>query len=141
VRKILITIDGSESSKAALLEGKKLAELMKSEVLLLYVEKHNKVEGPFVDVSVLVDVHEDLEEIGKQVINDGLEVFKNYSGSVKAKTEFGDPGEVIIEIAEKEKVNLIIMGSRGLSRINRFYLGSVSNKVLNDAHISVLIIK
>ena len=51
------------------------------------------------------------------------------------------PGVLIVEWAEKEEFDLVVMGSRGLNAISRAMLGSVSNKVLNNIHVSVLIVK
>ncbi len=140
MKKILIPIDGSENSRLALLEGKKLGEVFKSEVLILYVERIDQFRGPYADVYVPIP-NEEVEEAGKKVIVDGLEVFKDYQGVVETMIEFGDPAETIIEVADKKNMDLVVMGSRGLSGIQRFLLGSVSNKVLNHSHTSVLIIR
>ena len=49
------------------------------------------------------------------------------------------PGEALIEVAKKEKVNQIVMGTRGLGTIRRTILGSVSDYVLHHAHCTVTI--
>lgn len=53
----------------------------------------------------------------------------------------GDPVEMIIEIAQRRKVNLIVIGPKGLTGSKRFLLGSVARKVLSHSKDSVLIIK
>jgi nucleotide-binding universal stress UspA family protein len=53
----------------------------------------------------------------------------------------GDPAEQIITRAKREKVDLILLGSRGLSDIRGFLLGSVSHKVATYAPCSVLVVK
>jgi nucleotide-binding universal stress UspA family protein len=53
----------------------------------------------------------------------------------------GDPAEVIIEIANEQQADLIVVGSRGLTGIKRFLLGSVSNKVSHHAPCSVMIVR
>lgn len=146
MKKLLIPIDGSENSNKALLEGKKLAEVFESEIIILYVGRLDRLPGAYADVTPLDlaemdDIKANKERVGREVINAGLEVMKNYSGTVKSDIEFGDPAEVIIEVGEKENVDLIIMGSRGLSGVSRFAMGSVSDKVLNHAHSSVLIVR
>lgn len=59
----------------------------------------------------------------------------------KFVTRRGDPGEVIVHVAEKESCDLIITGSRGMGMIRRTILGSVSDYVLHHAHCPVLICK
>ena len=51
----------------------------------------------------------------------------------------GDPATAILEAAEKESVELIAMGTRGLSTAERWLMGSISDKVLHHAHCSVLV--
>jgi nucleotide-binding universal stress UspA family protein len=51
----------------------------------------------------------------------------------------GDPATAILDAAEKESADLIVMGTRGLGTAERWLIGSVSDKVLHHAHCSVLV--
>lgn len=51
------------------------------------------------------------------------------------------PGEYIIKVAVEEAVDLIIMGPRGLGKLRKAFLGSVSDYVLNKATVPVLLFK
>jgi len=51
------------------------------------------------------------------------------------------PGEYIIQAATEEDVNLIIMGPRGLGKLRKAFLGSVSDYVLNKSAVPVLLYK
>jgi nucleotide-binding universal stress UspA family protein len=53
----------------------------------------------------------------------------------------GDPAEEIIRLANIHKTDLIVLGSRGLTGVNRILKGSVSSQVVSDAHCSVLVVK
>jgi nucleotide-binding universal stress UspA family protein len=53
----------------------------------------------------------------------------------------GDPALALLQVAEEERADLIVVGSHGQSAIERFLLGSVSEKVLRHAHCSVLIVR
>jgi len=55
--------------------------------------------------------------------------------------ERGHPGKTIVERAEKEQADLIVLGSRGLGGFKRLLLGSVSDAVLHHAHCSVLVVR
>ncbi|KAK6131639.1 hypothetical protein DH2020_034653 [Rehmannia glutinosa] len=62
---------------------------------------------------------------------------------VKAKTSVleGDPKEMICDVAEQMHVDLIVMGSRGLGKIKRAFIGSVSDYVIHHAKCPVLVVK
>ena len=75
------------------------------------------------------------------LLDQALKVFDGFTGEVKTLFRNGDPGEEIIEEAEKGDYDLIIMGSRGRGIFTRTILGSISNKVLNHTNKNVLIIK
>jgi nucleotide-binding universal stress UspA family protein len=51
----------------------------------------------------------------------------------------GDPATAILEFARDQDVDLIVMGTRGVSTVERWLIGSVSSKVLHHAHCSVLV--
>jgi len=53
--------------------------------------------------------------------------------------DYGKPGEMIVEVAEKKDVTAIVMGTRGMGKLARTFLGSVSNYVLNHAPCPVLV--
>jgi len=60
---------------------------------------------------------------------------------VSTKLVEGRPSDKIIETAEKGNFDIIIMGSRGLGGIKEFFLGSVSDRVADEAACPVLIVK
>jgi nucleotide-binding universal stress UspA family protein len=53
----------------------------------------------------------------------------------------GDPGPAIIEAAEAERVDLVVVGTRGRNRVERAVLGSVSDHVIRHAHCPVLVVR
>ena len=55
--------------------------------------------------------------------------------------EMGDPATVILEVARREAVELIVVGSHGKSGFERFLLGSVSSRVVDHAPCDVLVVK
>ena len=57
----------------------------------------------------------------------------------KIKQVNGKPRVEILRVAEEEKVDLIITGTRGMGQMRRTLLGSVSDHVLHHAHVPVLI--
>ncbi|MDQ4018299.1 MAG: universal stress protein [Actinomycetota bacterium] len=53
----------------------------------------------------------------------------------------GQPGDEIVRTATEAKADLVVLGARGLSSVKRLVLGSVSTKVLHEAHCDVLVVK
>jgi nucleotide-binding universal stress UspA family protein len=72
------------------------------------------------------------------IINCFVIIFK-ITGKIKTAT--GKPGEIIVNTAKTEKASLIVIGSRGLSKLKRTLVGSVSDFVLHHAHCPVCICK
>ncbi|NJM40450.1 MAG: universal stress protein, partial [Anaerolineae bacterium] len=53
----------------------------------------------------------------------------------------GDPAEEIVRLANIHQADLIVIGNRGLTGVNRILQGSVSSQVVGDAHCSVMVVK
>lgn len=141
MKKILVTTDGSENAKRALLEAKKFATALDAEVDIINVMEYI-VLSPYSTVKYpAMPVDKDSKEIGKKILEEALELFDDFEGKVNTRMEKGDPGDVIIEAADKEDYYLIFMGSRGLGTFSKAILGSVSNKVINHVNTNVLIVR
>lgn len=61
--------------------------------------------------------------------------------NVRSEVMTGTPGWVLIDVADKWKADLIVVGSQGRSALKRLFLGSVSKRVVTDAHCSVRVAK
>lgn len=140
MKKILIAYDGSDYAKKAVSEGKKLAGIFSSELIILYVSSLHDSPNIYAGTYMQSNIKEETKD-GDKIVNECLADFKDFNSNVKGYVEDGDPASKIVEVAEKEGADLIILGSRGLSGVRRLFLGSVSSKVVNHAHISVLVVK
>jgi len=142
MKKILVAVDGSEHAEKAMLKAKELGELNNCEVTLLNVVDDVIANNPYI---VAKDQQEVIEKAfvdeGETVLKEALEKFEPYSGIVNTELKYGEPAKTIIEKAENEDYNLVVMGSRGLNAFSRAMLGSKSNKVVNHIGVSVLIVK
>lgn len=141
MKKILVAVDGSKISDKALMEAKKLGLLFDSEITILYVIE-DIMAHPYVHIKDYDSaIRNAFKEQGVKIIDDAMKKFKDYTGKVETIIENGNPGNIIIKITENKEYDLIVMGSRGLDAVSRVMLGSVSNKVLNNVDVSVLIVK
>jgi nucleotide-binding universal stress UspA family protein len=82
-----------------------------------------------------------LEEEGKKALESVEKAAKKHKVKVKTLINEGSPAKEILNTAKQEKTDLIIMGTAGRSGLDKFFLGSVSEKVLRAAHCPVMIIK
>jgi len=139
-RKILLAIDGSEHSMKAADSALKLATIDDAQVEILYVCRI--LEHYMRDSAELIDsLEKKLMEESEEIIAKAEEKFKDTGIQYTTKILQGDAAEVICDEAEENEIGVIVMGSRGLSGISRFVMGSVSSKVLTHAHCSVLIVR
>jgi len=61
--------------------------------------------------------------------------------SASSRIEVGSPAETIVEISVRERFDLIIIGSRGYSRLKTLFVGSVADEVMEQASCPVLLVK
>lgn len=78
------------------------------------------------------EVESRLGQMSEKLSKDGI--------NVKTHGSAGDPADVILDLAESTKADLIVVGNRGMTGAKRFILGSVSNKITHHAPCSVLVV-
>ncbi|XP_009356876.1 universal stress protein YxiE-like [Pyrus x bretschneideri] len=69
------------------------------------------------------------------------EICANHGVNAETVTEVGDPKAAICDAVQKHNINLLILGERGLGKIKRAILGSVSNYCVQNAKCPVLVVK
>ena len=143
-KKILVPVDGSETSWRALEEAQLLAEKFFGELYIVNViQPYNNAALLAVplDQATITQGNNELQKIGDKVLSIAKEKAASFKGKVDFALEVGHPSERIIALSKKENCDSIVIGSRGLSGIAEFFLGSVSSKVSQYATIPVLIVK
>lgn len=126
----LVCTDGSEHSIEALIFSARLAEKLGAKITLLNVQEQ-----------LLQTVSQKTaEEMGERVLTATISAVGNTALEVTRRVEFGTPSNVIADIAEEGKYDLLVLGSRGLGTTERALLGSVSDDVSYNAKCSVMII-
>lgn len=149
IKKILAAIDGSEHSTHALNYALDLAEKYKAEITLLTVMEPTILPGPvFINEPTMLSPSQFEYQKNIQTQHEKMleETFKKISKQnpklkIKKQSRTGRPADQIIDIANKEKFDLIVVGSRGRGKIKEFFLGSVSDRVADGAKCPVLIVK
>lgn len=149
--KLLVCVDGSEQSGKALDKALDIAGgCSVDEVALInvYEEKYDLAEKttdrlPFTheDVRAFEKIGEQEKEDRKALLNEAAAPFKQKNIKTEILAECGHPAETISRVADEGNYDMIIMGRRGMGDLQKLFLGSVSNAVLQEADCSVLVVK
>lgn len=139
VEHILVPADGSAESEAAFAWACDLARYYDAEITLLYIVDITKLGSLGLPGGPEKPQQFDHEQ-GKMILQKFCE--ETLEGvSVHTVSVYGDPGPEIIRLIDKHDINLVVMGSRGLGRVARWALGSVSTFVIHRAPCPVLTVK
>ena len=141
ISRILTAVDGSENADRAFEYAAYIAKQCEVERLFII----NVIEGFGRDISAWAkhdSVVKDLEHNSKEL----LEKYKSKALSQAFTTTeiisaAGNAGEEILRAAEREKMDTIVIGSRGLSTASELLLGSVSHNVIHNSKCPVVIVR
>jgi nucleotide-binding universal stress UspA family protein len=143
-KKILVPVDGSEAAHAALDKAIELQKLCGAELLILSVyREHNlwKASITMVRDELTKSTDTALEEFAREVAEKSKEYARSKGvENVRSFYMGGGPARMIVKFSEDHGVDLIIMGSRGMSDSTRHLLGSVSHKVTSLAECPVMVV-
>ena len=126
-KKILVPLDGSEIAEKALPFVKSIAKLKNSNVILfavsltVFVDRRDRLFTSYLEVTA--------KELNKQGIKTSIAI------------SYGDVAREIVNYANNNKIDLIVMATHGYSRAKQWMFGSITQKVLYGTKIPVLLIK
>ncbi|MDQ1279551.1 MAG: hypothetical protein QG670_813 [Thermoproteota archaeon] len=128
IRKILVPTDGSTHALKAAAFATEIAKNFDSQIHILNVMMPPlRLGDKETSWDILNKTKEVLDKAGvKAIIKDPVS---------------GNPAATICNISEKEKFDMIVIGSRGLSDLKSFFLGGISDKVSHHAVCPVLIVR
>lgn len=140
VRRILVPIDFSERSKAAIPVAEELAEVYEASIELFFVI--DEAELPVPGAPLLGPVHvapEEVEARFRKLMKDLVKEYRNGS-VVEGTVQVGSPAATILDYAA-DHADLIVMSTHGRRGLQRFFLGSVAEKVIRRAPCPVFSVK
>src|SRR4030043_1821811 len=136
-RKILVAIDGSESSKHALRESFKLATDEKSWVTVVSVIP--RYEGDL-GATWISNVREAMKKPCQIALSEAENMAKKERVLIKTVCEEGEIYERIVDLADAENSDLIVMGRKGISKLSKALVGSVTARVIGHSQKDVLVV-
>jgi nucleotide-binding universal stress UspA family protein len=141
---VLVGTDGSETAKEAVRQAAELAGRIGAKMHLVSAyepvpearlrEERHGVPG---DTEWTINPREDVSV----TLEDAAQVIRDEGIDVDTHAREGDPADAILDVAEEQGVDLIVVGNKGMTGAKRFLLGSVPNKVSHHAPCSVMIIR
>lgn len=138
-KKILVAIDGSQSSYNALDAALKLAKQFDSELYLVSVV--NTANLPMnVGVSYAPGLTKDLEDSARKDIKKATDIVSQTDVPYRAVLLDGEPREELTKFPKEERIDLIVMGKTGTSAFTRFFVGSVTRYVSEHTDINLLVV-
>ncbi|MDW7740275.1 MAG: universal stress protein [Bacillota bacterium] len=149
--KILVCTDGSAQSQKAIdktLEITGGCNVEKVTVIHIYQKRYDFFETttdrlPITheDVKHFQNIEAEVEKMLQEMLDDAIKPFKERNIKTDAVLKSGHPSETIARFAAEGDYDLIVIGSRGLGGLKKFFLGSVSNAVLQEADRTVMVVK
>lgn len=123
INKILVPVDGSDNACKAVDRAIDMAEKAKASLEFVYVASHIN------------------EHIPSEIVFDRIWEKLPQGVSATKHVETGSRPKAIIRVAQETNSDIIIMGSRGLGIFKGALIGSVSQKVIEDSPIPVMVVK
>lgn len=140
--KIMVATDGSEHVRRAIATAVEIAKLSGAKLYAVYVMANDEFSMPY-------PKNVELEEVFVNYLrNEGTEatayvetVGKDENVEVESVILEGSPAHEIVNFAERNDIDLIVMGTHGKSAIERFLLGSVAENAVRHSKIAVLVVR
>jgi nucleotide-binding universal stress UspA family protein len=142
--RIVVGTDGSETATQAVKTAIELAKVSKSKLEIVSAYEpipqdrlKQEREGISGDVAYAVNPREDVQLVLDKAAADA----KKAKVDVVTHAREGDPADAILDVAEENNADLVLVGNKGMTGAKRFLLGSVPNKISHHAPCSVMIIR
>lgn len=153
MKRILVAVDGSESAQKAAKKAAEMAEDLEAEVTLIHVytetaqipvNQFNEVAS-YLSAETMESIMEQQENTIKdkrqKILDQDAQFFQERGLEVEKVLLHGDPADEVCEYAAENNCDLIVVADKGHGKVERFLLGSISDKIVRHAKTSVMVVK
>ncbi|BCB95706.1 universal stress protein [Dissulfurispira thermophila] len=134
---ILVAFDGSEFSKAALIESSNWIKRHGGKLIIVHAVYFDEEE-----FGIAPEQREKRFELGKNICYQTKEtILSEFAIDVDSIVCEGEPPDIIVDIAREKKTDLIAMGTYGRKGLKRLVMGSVTSKVIVNSPCDILVVK
>jgi nucleotide-binding universal stress UspA family protein len=143
-RRILVPVDGSETSMSVIGSTEKFAQLYGSEILVLHVVPPYMPTGallPGMEAAFPITRPEPLPSDEDAITQKAAERFRHAGLKASRVTVEGEPASEILDLSLNRGADLIAIGTHGRSGLGRWALGSVAERVLRSTEVPLLLVR
>lgn len=141
MKRIVVATDGSDGGNRAVDAAAELAKTTSSELIIVTVGGNvtgaelRRLASTDGDLSKTLEAKADrlLRQAARRARRQGI-------ANPVLRCGWGDPAETILDVVQREKASVVVVGRRGRSRLTQLLLGSVSQKVANLAPCTVVVV-
>jgi nucleotide-binding universal stress UspA family protein len=146
INRILVPTDGSPASNRAVGLAAQLAIKHDASLYLLNVIRDMQLPAELRKMAKVENIgparQDVLEFVAEKILGDAERRAKRKGmKTVRKSTGHGDPATAISRYAQRNKIDLVVMGTRGLGSVTGMLMGSVSRKVANACNVNLLIVR
>jgi nucleotide-binding universal stress UspA family protein len=136
IERILLAVDGSPGSRRAAEKARDMALAFGAEILIVHVFTPTEISFMKGDVPDRTAIEAEVR------LAEAVKVVQGAKVMFDTKVAEGNPAEAILDLAENEEVtyDLIVLGAKGSSSVERFFMGSVAQAVVHHSKIPVLVV-
>lgn len=139
-KRVVVGNDGSDNAVQAIEMAAEVAKANNAELIVAHVwhlPATAYIGAPYAPL----DLSKQMDETKKSANDRAVEVLDRFGIAGKLVELEGNPADAIIGLADDEKADLIVVGSRGLGAVERFVLGSTSERIVRHAACPVLVVR
>lgn len=146
INSILVSTDGSPASNRAVALAAHMAIQHDASLHLLNVIRDMQVPPELQKMARVENIgqarQDVLEFVADQILGDAEHRAKKKGlKKVRKSVGHGDPATAIAKYAKRNKIDLLVLGTRGLGKVKGVLMGSVSRKVANGCDVNCLIVR
>ena len=140
LKRLLVTLDGSRTSERVMPYALTLAQAFEAEILLLMVPEVPEPDAFGASIDWVKAKRADAERFTWRYLNTVAAVIEGTCPAVRPIVTGSRPANTIVEISQAEQVDMILMATHGRGGLDRLWLGSVAERVVQDCSLPVFLL-
>ena len=141
MNRIMVAVDGSDYSCHAARFAARLARDSSAQLTLFYAYDTPRATSLGLRTLSPGEIERAMDRVSRAAFESAKSAIGDLDVKMDQCVSFGDPVSEIVAFADSHEVDLIVVGSRGLSQVKGMLVGSVSNRLVHRAHCPVAVVR